>query len=124
MNIFIRNKNYKHNKTLTQINLHKHWINKFKTHFEQPANKTKRQNNRIEKAAATFPRPLNKLRPIVSSQTRKYAGKVRFGRGFTIAEIKRAGLSTYFARSVGITVGHRRTSISEEQLQVKVAKLN
>ena len=114
----------KHNNAVDQIHLRKHWINRVKTHFDQPANKTRRRNNRIEKAAATFPRPLNKLRPIVSSQTRKYAGKVRFGRGFTLAEIKRAGLSADFARTVGIAVDHRRTSTSEEQLQVNVARLN
>jgi large subunit ribosomal protein L13e len=71
-----------------------------------------------------FPRPIQKLRPIVSSTTRKYAGKVRYGRGFTLIEIKSAGLSADFARTVGIAVDHRRTSTSEEQLQLNVERLN
>ena len=67
---------------------------------------------------------MQKLRPVVSSATRRYAGKVRYGRGFTLAEIKAAGLSAKFARTVGISVDHRRTSTSEEQLQLNVDRLN
>ena len=71
-----------------------------------------------------FPRPVQKLRPVVSSCTRRYAGKVRYGRGFTLAELKAAGLSATFARTVGISVDHRRTSTSEEQLQLNTERLN
>lgn len=60
----------------------------------------------------------------MSSATRKYAGKVRLGRGFTLVELKKAGISAKFARTVGISVDHRRTSMSEEQLQLNVARLN
>jgi len=34
--------------------------------------------------------------------------KVRTGRGFTFTELKEAGLSAKFARTVGIAVDHRR----------------
>ena len=71
-----------------------------------------------------FPRPIQKLRPVVSSCTRRYAGKVRYGRGFTLAELKAAGLSATFARTVGIAVDHRRTSTSEEALQLNTERLN
>ena len=71
-----------------------------------------------------FPRPIQKLRPVVSSCTRRYAGKVRYGRGFTLAELGAAGLSATFARTVGIAVDHRRTSTSEEQLQLNTERLN
>ena len=71
-----------------------------------------------------FPLPIQKLRPVVSSCSRKYAGKVRYGRGFTLIELKNAGLSAAFARTVGISVDHRRTSTSEEQLQLNVERLN
>jgi len=114
----------KHNNAVAKIHLRKHWIKRVKTHFNQPAQKTVRRTNRIKKAAAMFPRPLNSLRPIVSSATRKYAGKVRLGRGFTLAELKKSGLSAKFAQTVGISVDHRRTSTSEEQLQTNVARLN
>lgn len=60
----------------------------------------------------------------MSSQTRRYAGKVRYGRGFTLAELRGAGLSAAFARTVGISVDHRRTSTSEEQLQLNINRLN
>jgi len=71
-----------------------------------------------------YPRPIQKLRPIVSSATRRYAGKVRYGRGFTLAEIKGAGLSARVAASVGISVDHRRTSTSQEQLKLNIDRLN
>ena len=71
-----------------------------------------------------FPRPIQKLRPIVSSQTRRYAGKVRYGRGFTLQELKTAKLSARFARTVGIAVDHRRTNTSDEGLQLNVDRLN
>jgi len=71
-----------------------------------------------------FPRPIQKLRPVVSSQTRRYAGKVRYGRGFTLAELKAAKLSARFARTIGISVDHRRTNTNEEALQLNVERLN
>lgn len=48
------------------------------------------------------------LRPTVKACTRRYASKIRFGRGFSLAEVRAAGLSPSFARSVGIAVDHRR----------------
>merc|ERR1711957_160302 len=50
--------------------------------------------------------------------------KVRLGRGFTLTELKAAGLTRMHAKTVGISVDHRRTSTSEEQLQMNVARLN
>merc|ERR1712127_1163823 len=70
------------------------------------------------------PRPIQKLRPIVSSATRRYAGKVRYGRGFTLDELKAAGLSAAFARTVGIAVDHRRTDTSAEQMQLNTERLS
>ena len=49
---------------------------------------------------------------------------MRYGRGFTLAELRGAGLNAKVARTVGISVDHRRTSTSEEQLQLNVARLN
>lgn len=114
----------KHNNIVPNVHLRKHWQRRVKTHFNQAAQKTKRYQNRIAKAARVFPRPVQALRPIVSSATRRYAGKVRYGRGFTLAELKAAGLSARFARTVGIAVDHRRTSTSEEQLQLNTERLN
>ena len=116
----------KHNNVIPNVHLRKHWERGVgaKTHFNQPAQKVKRNKNRIEKARRAFPRPANSLRPIVSQTTRKYAGKLRYGRGFTLAELKAAKIPVNFARTVGISVDHRRTSSSVEQLQMNVDRLN
>ena len=78
---------------------------------------------RDKKATKMFPRPIKSLRPIVSSATRRYAGKVRLGRGFTLCELHCAGLSAAFARTVGISVDHRRSSTSQEQKDLNVNRL-
>ena len=114
----------KHNNIVPNVHLRKHWQRRVRVHLDQASKKAVRAGKRADKSKACFPRPLQKLRPVVSSCTRKYAGKVRYGRGFTITEIKAAGLSARFARTVGISVDHRRTSTSEEQLQLNVARLN
>lgn len=64
------------------------------------------------------------MRPVVQSMTRKYAGKQRLRRGFTLAEVRAAKLSPAFARSVGIAVDHRRKNKSEELQALNVARLN
>lgn len=56
--------------------------------------------------------------------TQKYGGKQRLGRGFTLAEVRAAGLTPAFARSVGIAVDHRRKNKSEEGQALNVARLN
>merc|ERR1711990_322003 len=86
--------------------------------------KLRRRQRRETAANRSHPRPSEALRPVVSSQTRKYAGKVRYGRGFTLAELKQAKLSARFARTVGIAVDHRRTNTSQEQLTRNVDRLN
>jgi len=113
----------KHNNDIPNIHLRKHWINRVKTHFDQPAKKSSRRMKRDNKATQMFPRPIKSLRPIVSSATRRYAGKVRLGRGFTLAELKSANLSAAFARTVGISVDHRRSSSSTEQHDLNVNRL-
>lgn len=60
----------------------------------------------------------------MSSCTRKYAGKVRYGRGFSHTELTACGLTAEFARTVGIAVDHRRTNTSVEQLQINTERLN
>ena len=78
---------------------------------------------RREKASAIHPRPLKTLRPIVHKPTQRYSGQTRLGRGFTLAEIKKAGLNKDFARTIGIAVDHRRVNRSVELLQMNVDRL-
>lgn len=44
--------------------------------------------------------------------------QIKLGRGFTLAELKAAGLSAKHAQSIGIAVDHRRKNRSEESLQL------
>eukprot|EP00349_Pseudokeronopsis_sp_Brazil_P001389 CAMPEP_0202961986 /NCGR_PEP_ID=MMETSP1396-20130829/6081_1 /ASSEMBLY_ACC=CAM_ASM_000872 /TAXON_ID= /ORGANISM="Pseudokeronopsis sp., Strain Brazil" /LENGTH=222 /DNA_ID=CAMNT_0049682245 /DNA_START=53 /DNA_END=721 /DNA_ORIENTATION=- len=113
----------KHNNMLPNVHLRKHWSRFVKTWFNQPARKHRRAITRKEKQAASYPRPLEKLRPLVHAQTRKYSSKVRYGRGFTLQEIRAAGLTPQFARTVGIAVDHRRQDTNEETLQVNKQRL-
>merc|ERR1712139_528163 len=94
-----------------------------KTWFNQPARKIRRRQNRGAKAAKVAPRPIGKLRPVVSCPTYKYNLKQRAGRGFTLEEIKAAGLSKKFARTIGIAVDHRRRNKSVESLQLNSQRL-
>lgn len=114
----------KHNNIIPNVHLRKHWERRVRTHFNQPAHKKRRSQVRAAKAAAAFPRPLQKLRPIVHCPTRKYIGKVRYGRGFSQQELKAASISAKFARSVGIAVDTRRTNTSEEQLRSNAERLS
>ena len=84
MIININCKMVKHNNVLANIHLRKHWQRFVKTWFNQPARKQRRALTRKNKAAKIFPRPLEKLRPIVHCSTRKYNAKLRYGRGFTL----------------------------------------
>ncbi len=118
----------KHNNIVPNVHLRKHWQNggahRVRVHLDQAQKKLVRLQKRQAKTKEVFPRPLQKLRPVVSSCTRRYAGKVRYGRGFALDELKAAGLSAAFARTVGIAVDHRRTCTSEEQKQLNVERLN
>lgn len=53
----------------------------------------------------------------------KYASKVRAGKGFTLEELKEAGINRKQALSIGIAVDFRRTNKSVESLQANVARL-
>ena len=79
---------------------------------------------RAEKAKNVFPRPTaGALRPVVRGQTVKYNSKRRAGRGFTLEELKEAGIPAKLAPTVGIAVDHRRRNRSLEGLQENVNRL-
>jgi len=114
----------KHNNVLQSAHMRKHWMRRVRCFFNTPAHKKIRRENRAKKAAALFPRPISKLRPIVLGQTQKYASKVKFGRGFSLAELKEAKLTPAFAQSVGIAVDHRRHNKNAETMEANVKRLN
>ena len=112
-----------HNNPLQGPHLRKHWKGHVKTWFNQPARKLRRLQKRSQKAQSIFPKPINSLRPIVHKCTFRYSGQPREGRGFSIEELRLAGLHPRFARTVGISVDHRRTNKSAESIERNVQRL-
>jgi large subunit ribosomal protein L13e len=113
----------KHNNVVPNVHLRKHWQKNVTTWLDQATKKRSRLITRRNKALAQTPRPLDKLRPVVRGQTIRYNNKTKFGRGFTLAEVKAAGLGVQFARSIGVTVDHRRKNRSQESLDLNKSRL-
>ncbi|KAL8496000.1 hypothetical protein ACS0TY_019931 [Phlomoides rotata] len=114
----------KHNNVIPNGHFRKHWQNYVKTWFNQPARKTRRRIARQKKAIKIFPRPTaGPLRPIVHCQTLKYNMKVRAGKGFSLEELKAAGIAKKLAPTIGISVDHRRRNSSLEGFQTNVQRL-
>mmetsp|Transcript_7481 Transcript_7481/g.8614 ORF Transcript_7481/g.8614 Transcript_7481/m.8614 type:complete len:210 (-) Transcript_7481:50-679(-) len=119
----------KHNNIIPNIHCKKKWHDStrgplgVKLALNKASKKKSRRLARAAKAAAIAPRPLDLLRPAVRGQTQRYSAKVRLGRGFSLAEIKAAGLTAAYARTIGIAVDHRRTNRSVEGMEANVARL-
>uniref|UniRef100_A0A0C9RL50 60S ribosomal protein L13 n=1 Tax=Wollemia nobilis TaxID=56998 RepID=A0A0C9RL50_9CONI len=114
----------KHNNVVPNGHFKKHWQRYVKTWFNQPARKHRRRIARQKKAVKIFPRPTaGPLRPIVHCQTQRYNMKIRAGRGFSLEELKAAGVPKKLAPTIGIAVDHRRKNRSLEGLQANVNRL-
>ncbi|KAK7942627.1 ribosomal protein L13e [Apiospora hydei] len=113
----------KHNNQIQKNHFRKDWQRRVRCHFDQAPQKIRRRSARSAKAAALAPRPVDKLRPIVRCPTIKYNRRVRAGRGFSLAELKAAGIPKLYAPTIGIAVDHRRQNLSEESLAANVARL-
>jgi large subunit ribosomal protein L13e len=120
----------KHNNIIPNRHFHKKWASssrgplKVRSFFSQPAQKKQRRLKRAAKAAACAPRPAKGLlKPEVNCPTNKYNMKVRLGRGFSLAELKAAGIPKKLAPSIGIAVDPRRTNKSAESLERNAARL-
>lgn len=114
----------KHNNVLQSAHLRKHWQGRVKCFFNQPAHKKVRAQKRAAKAAALGVTPLSKLRPVVFGQTKRHGDRVKFGRGFSLLELKAAGLTQTFARTVGIAVDHRRHNKNADSMATNVERLS
>jgi len=114
----------KRNQMLPNAHFKKDWQRYVKTWFNQPARKIRRSAARVEKARKIAPRPVGgALRPVVHCQTFKYNTRVRAGRGFTLDELRTAGLNPKEAPTIGIAVDFRRRNKSVESLQLNVQRL-
>ncbi|KAI0257482.1 ribosomal protein L13e [Lactifluus subvellereus] len=111
------------NNVLHGNHFRKDWQRRVKTWFDQPGRKLRRRNARKAKAATLGVRPLTLLRPAVRGQTVQYNTKLREGRGFTLGELKEAGISRKAALGLGIVVDHRRRNLSVEGKSVNVERL-
>uniref|UniRef100_A0A674EXE9 60S ribosomal protein L13 n=1 Tax=Salmo trutta TaxID=8032 RepID=A0A674EXE9_SALTR len=112
------------NGMLLNPHFHKDWQTRVRTWFNQPARKTRRRKARQIKARRIAPRPVaGPLRPQVRCPTIRYHTKVRAGRGFTLEELKAAGIHKKTARTIGISVDTRRRNRSSESLQANVQRL-
>ncbi|KIW11799.1 hypothetical protein PV08_09071 [Exophiala spinifera] len=113
----------KHNQQLPNNHFHKDWQRRVRVHFDQPGRKSSRRAARLSKAAAVAPRPVDKLKPVVRCPTIKYNRRARAGRGFTLVELKEAGIPRKLAPTIGISVDARRQTTNQETLSTNVARL-
>lgn len=113
----------KHNNQIPSNHFRKHWQRRVKTWFDQAGKKKSRRLARAKKAAECGARPTSLLKPAVRCPTLKYNIKVRAGRGFTLDELKAAGITARYARTIGIAVDHRRKNRSEESLALNKERL-
>lgn len=114
----------KRNNQVPNNHFHKHWQKWVRTWFNQPARAQRRRKARLEKAVRVAPRPVaGALRPEVQCPTARYNVRSRLGRGFSLEELKQAGINRREAKSIGISVDHRRRNISAESVQRNVQRL-
>jgi large subunit ribosomal protein L13e len=115
--------NMKHNNVICNNHFRKQWEKRVKTWFDQAGRKKSRRLARAKKLLACNPSPTWQLRPQVNCPTFKYNSKLRSGKGFTIAELKKAGISKKIALPLGISVDHRRRNRSQEKFDANVKRL-
>ncbi|KAG8435207.1 hypothetical protein GDO86_000156 [Hymenochirus boettgeri] len=112
------------NGMILKPHFHKDWQRRVATWFNQPARKIRRRKARQIKARLVAPRPVSgPIRPVVRCPTIRYHTKVRAGRGFSLEELKAAGINKKVARTIGISVDPRRRNKSTEGLQTNVQRL-
>ncbi len=64
------------------------------------------------------------MRPAVRGQTNRYNAKIKIGRGFTVRELREAGIKgVLYARSIGLAVDTRRKDTSNETLKLNAGRI-
>lgn len=99
------------------------WQTRVRVHLDQAGKKASRRVHRAQKAATIAPKPLDQLRPLVRACTIKYNRKIRLGRGFSLEELKAAGIPKQYAKTIGIAVDHRRQNRNVEAFDANVQRL-
>jgi large subunit ribosomal protein L13e len=109
---------------LSTARFNKDWQEKVKTFFNQPGTKLRRRKVRAAKAKRLGSNPTHSLRPAVRGQTRRYNNKLKLGKGFTLDELKKAGIrGVNYARSIGISVDLRRKDTNAEAQKINVDRI-
>eukprot|EP00817_Percolomonadidae_sp_ATCC50343_P004050 CAMPEP_0117425448 /NCGR_PEP_ID=MMETSP0758-20121206/5715_1 /TAXON_ID=63605 /ORGANISM="Percolomonas cosmopolitus, Strain AE-1 (ATCC 50343)" /LENGTH=219 /DNA_ID=CAMNT_0005209933 /DNA_START=29 /DNA_END=688 /DNA_ORIENTATION=+ len=115
----------KHNNVVPRSELgKKRWRTRVKCFFNQPAKRAARKNKRVALARTNYPKPTDKLYPVVNCPTFRHNNRVRLGKGFSVAELNEAGLPVEFAKTIGIAVDARRRNRSVDAFNRNVARLN
>lgn len=112
-----------HNNVLPNVHLRKWWQRFVKVKFAQNIRKVKRRLLRNDRRRRNRGTPIEKLRPYVQCQTQRYNFRTRLGKGFSLEELKGAGLNPTAARSIGIYVDPRRKNRCEESLKRNIERL-
>nr|XP_022910913.1 60S ribosomal protein L13-like [Onthophagus taurus] len=113
----------RHNNMISNNHFHKDWQKLIRIKLDQPMRKKRRNQRRIDKAKRLTPLPIDHLRPIVRCPSIRYHSKTRLGRGFSIKELKSAGINRNYAQTIGIAVDKRRRNVSLETLKLNVLRL-
>ncbi|XP_063137074.1 large ribosomal subunit protein eL13-like [Rattus norvegicus] len=104
------------NGMILKPHFHKDWQQQVDSWFNQPARKIRRCKARQVKACRIAPQPASSpIRPIVRCPTVRYHTKVRGGRGFSLEELRLAGIHKKMARTIDISVDPRRRNKSNVQ---------
>nr|XP_034353341.1 60S ribosomal protein L13-like [Arvicanthis niloticus] len=112
------------NGMILKLHFHKDWQQRVDTWFNQLASKIRRLKALQEKALGMAPCPASgPIRPIVRCPTVSYHTKVRAGGGFSLEELRVAGIHKKMARTIGISADPRRRNKSTESLQATVQRL-
>ncbi|XP_064336935.1 large ribosomal subunit protein eL13, partial [Camelus dromedarius] len=137
------------NGVILKPHFHKDRQRRVATWLNQPARKIRRRKAREAKprrqaappsraakprriaARRIAPRPVPRapcpapgpLRPVVRCPTVRYHTKVRAGQGFSLEELRVAGIHKKVARTIGISVDPRRRNKCTESLQTNVQRL-
>ncbi|XP_032750538.1 60S ribosomal protein L13-like isoform X1 [Rattus rattus] len=112
------------NGMILKPHFHKDWQQRVDTWFKQPACKIHRCKARQVKTLHIAPRPMSgPIRPILRCPTVRYHTKVQAGRGFSLEELRVAGIHKKTARTIGISVDPSRRNKSTDSLQANVQRL-
>ncbi|KAM7323658.1 LOW QUALITY PROTEIN: hypothetical protein ACRRTK_017764 [Alexandromys fortis] len=111
------------NGMILKPHFHKDWQRRVDTWFNRPACKIRRRKARQAKARRIAPRPASRpIRPIMRCPHMCYHTKVGAGRGFSLEELRVAGIHKKVARTIGISVDPRRRNKSTESLKPSAPK--